>query len=221
MTINKCLVCDSDQIAEMLDDVPLRVGEFERTMQMRVTACASCGCSFHTAEQERHNKRQRLAFRKMVEGLLTGAEIRAIRQRHGLSQKQAAEIFGGGPVAFSKYEADDVAQSQAMDRLLRVFDAVPEAKAALLGEKVEALPVESLFEDENWRLVCLDMGHRLTTRSNDTHAYAFMRVLRRSLVDEEALKEPLSSVLKQHEAGTATRDVEWRPATHNAPEWRH
>lgn len=34
-------------------------------------------------------------------------------------------------MAFSKYEHDDVAQSDAMDKLLRVANAVPEALAHL------------------------------------------------------------------------------------------
>lgn len=136
MNDKKCPVCESEQLIHIEENVPLKAGDFEREMAMQATECQSCGCSFYTPEQERFNKRQRLAFRKHAEGLLTGEEIRAIRQRHGLTQKQAAEIFGGGPVAFAKYEADDVAQSQAMDRLIRVFDQLPVARAMLLGDAV-------------------------------------------------------------------------------------
>ncbi|MBV8380905.1 MAG: type II toxin-antitoxin system MqsA family antitoxin [Paucibacter sp.] len=51
---------------------------------------------------------------------ITGDEIRAIRRQYSINQAQAAAIFGGGPVAFSKYENDDVAHSAAMDKLLRL-----------------------------------------------------------------------------------------------------
>lgn len=134
MNDKKCPVCDSEKLIQIEEKVPLRAGDVEREMIMQATECASCGCSFHTPEQERFNKRQRLAFRKLAEGLLTGEQIRAIRQRYNLTQKQAAEIFGGGPVAFAKYEADDVAQSQAMDRLIRVFAQVPAARAMLVSD---------------------------------------------------------------------------------------
>jgi HTH-type transcriptional regulator/antitoxin MqsA len=40
-------------------------------------------------------------------------------------------LFGGDPVAFSKYEADDVTQSDAMDKLLRVVSFVPAVFAYL------------------------------------------------------------------------------------------
>ena len=68
-----------------------------------------------------------MAFRKSVDGLLTGTEIVALRKQYSLTQDQAAQLFGGGPVAFSKYENDDVSQSEAMDSLLRL---VRESEAA-------------------------------------------------------------------------------------------
>jgi HTH-type transcriptional regulator/antitoxin MqsA len=82
--------------------------------------CDVCGVEQADASHLRKNKRQMIAFRKQVEGLLSGAEVTALRERLGITQAQAAEIFGGGPTAFSKYESDDVAQSEAMDKLLRL-----------------------------------------------------------------------------------------------------
>ncbi len=41
-----------------------------------------------------------------------------------MSPKEAARILGGGPKAFYKYESVDVLQRFAMDRLLRLADAV-------------------------------------------------------------------------------------------------
>ena len=89
--------------------------------------CDVCGSDQAGADHVRRNKRALLAFKKSVDGLLSGAEVRAIREQLGISQAQAAKIFGGGPVAFSKYESDDVAQSEGMDKLLRLAAFVPEA----------------------------------------------------------------------------------------------
>jgi transcriptional regulator with XRE-family HTH domain len=44
--------------------------------------------------------------------------IRAIREVCGLSQREAARVFGGGPKAFEKYESGEVATSSSMTRLL-------------------------------------------------------------------------------------------------------
>jgi transcriptional regulator with XRE-family HTH domain len=64
---------------------------------------------------------------KVNQRLLTGSDIFSFRSRHNFTQLQAAEIFGGGPNAFSKYENEQVAQNRSMDLLIRVADAVPEA----------------------------------------------------------------------------------------------
>lgn len=76
-----------------------------------------------------------LAFRKSVDGLLTSTDILALRKRYGLTQTQAAQLFGGGPVAFSKYENDDVAHSEAMDSLLRLVRRSEVAYWELVAEK--------------------------------------------------------------------------------------
>lgn len=89
--------------------------------------CDVCGSEQAGASLCLKNKRLMMAFRKQVDGLLSGEEVRALRERLKLKQSEAARVFGGGPTAFSKYESDDVAQSAAMDKLLRVADAVPEA----------------------------------------------------------------------------------------------
>ena len=79
-----------------------------------------------------------MAFRKRVDELLTGAEITALRKQYKLTQGQAARRFGGGPVAFSKYENDDVAHSESMDNLLRLVRLVRRSAEAfwqLMEEK--------------------------------------------------------------------------------------
>ena len=76
-----------------------------------------------------------MAFRKSVDGLLTGTEICALRDKYKLTQGQAAKLFGGGPVAFSKYENDDVSQSESMDTLLRLVRRSEAAFWELVDER--------------------------------------------------------------------------------------
>jgi len=97
--------------------------------------CDVCMSDSAGAEQMRANKRGMIAFRKQVDGLLSGTEILALRKRYGLNQQQAARLFGGGPVAFSKYENDDVAHSEAMDKLLRIVLRSEMAYWELVGQE--------------------------------------------------------------------------------------
>ena len=62
-------------------------------------------------------------------------EVRAIRERLGLTQVEAGELLGGGPRAFTKYEAGTVRPAVAVISLLRLLEADPAALATLGGRK--------------------------------------------------------------------------------------
>lgn len=92
--------------------------------------CDQCGAEIFRPEQIRANDRAFAEAKRRADGLLLAEEIRSIRASLGLTQHQAAAIFGGGANAFSKYERGEVIQSVAMDRLLRLVARHP----ALLEE---------------------------------------------------------------------------------------
>lgn len=58
--------------------------------------------------------------------VLSPLVIRAIREVCGLSQQEAARVFGGGAKAFEKYESGEVAPSSSMTRLLLLAARRPE-----------------------------------------------------------------------------------------------
>ena len=113
-------VCGAGHVLEHAEQRKVEYRGREGNVAAYFKRCDTCGSEYADADLSRKNKRSMLAFRKSVEGLLTGQEILALRRRYGINQRQAALIFGGGPVAFSKYENDDVAHSEAMDKLLRL-----------------------------------------------------------------------------------------------------
>lgn len=129
-----CPICESGHLAEERGMNAVEHKSIAKELVMLFSVCDACGSEQVTDAQSRINKRAMIKFRKHVDGLLTGAEVRCLRARFGISQADAARIFGGGPVAFSKYENDDVAQSESMDKLLRVATDVPGAIEYLAGE---------------------------------------------------------------------------------------
>jgi len=61
-------------------------------------------------------------------------EIRAIRTDLGLSQVEAGKLLGGGPRAFTKYEAGTVKPAASVVALLRVLEANPDMIHVLRGD---------------------------------------------------------------------------------------
>ncbi|MGK7294215.1 MAG: type II toxin-antitoxin system MqsA family antitoxin [Candidatus Wenzhouxiangella sp. M2_3B_020] len=93
--------------------------------------CPECGADPVFPDQARRNHCRFQDARRRSDGLLTGDEIVRVREALGLTQRQAADLFGGGANAFSKYERGDVIQSVAMDRLMRLIAAHPEHMSEL------------------------------------------------------------------------------------------
>lgn len=130
-----CPICGEGHVTDHVDQVESEYKGHKTLLPLHYKLCDSCGSESAGVEESRANKRAVMAFRKSVDGLLTGAEITALRAKYQLTQAQAAKLFGGGPVAFSKYENDDVAQSEAMDTLLRLVRRSEAAFWELVDER--------------------------------------------------------------------------------------
>lgn len=130
-----CPLCGEGHVTDQIEEIETDYKGHSTQLPQHFLLCDHCGSDFAGAAQAKLNKRTLMAWRKQIDGLLTGAEVAAVREQYGITQAQAARLFGGGPVAFSKYENDDVAQSEAMDTLLRLVRRSPEAFRALVEEK--------------------------------------------------------------------------------------
>ncbi len=69
-----------------------------------------------------------------VDGILTPREVRAIREKLGISQREAGRILGGGPRSFQKYESGTDWVTRSMTNLLRLLDADPRRLREIKGE---------------------------------------------------------------------------------------
>jgi len=154
---NICPICGEGHLKDHVIKNAVEYKEQSAELDTLFSTCDVCGSEQSNAVQLRANKRAMIAFKKQVDGLLTGTQVRDLRERLGISQAEAAQIFGGGPVAFSKYESDDVSQSGAMDKLLRLADNIPQVFAHLTKEAgVELQPAN------HWDK--LEVEHRSKTR---------------------------------------------------------
>lgn len=130
-----CPICGEGHVTDHVDQVESEYKGHKTLLPLHYQLCDVCHSDLAGAKDSKLNKRAVLAFRKSVDGLLTGIEICALREKYKLTQSQAAKLFGGGPVAFSKYENDDVSQSESMDTLLRLVRRSETAFWELVEEK--------------------------------------------------------------------------------------
>ncbi len=142
MTTNPtCTECGEGRLTPSTWEMDVRHGDRTlRVKDLECYVCDHCGADPVFTDQIRRNQLRVADAKRQSDGLLTGAEVRSLREHLGLSQQQAAVIFGGGANAFSKYERGDVSQSVAMDRLLKA--------AAFVPGVLEFLAVESGFSCE-------------------------------------------------------------------------
>jgi len=70
-------------------------------------------------------------LKMQCEGLLSPQEIRRIRKKLRLTQKEAGTIIGGGPRAFQKYESGELLPSRAVVSALKLLDSNPKGLEVL------------------------------------------------------------------------------------------
>jgi HTH-type transcriptional regulator/antitoxin MqsA len=126
-----CPVCDSGELyTHTYSDTFKHNGQPLQVHGLEGCECPVCGADPILPDQIKQNQMRIADAKRHADGMLSGLELRQVREQLGLTQRQAAEIFGGGAKAFAKYERGEVVQSAAMDSLLRLVDRY----SALLGE---------------------------------------------------------------------------------------
>ena len=120
MNKQKCFDCGAPEVQFFTESESFDYKGQSLTVDVEYTVCPNCGADAILPDQiKRNDGRVRDAWRK-ADGLLTGTEIADMRKKLGLTQQDAAKVFGGGINAFSKYERGEVIQSEGMDKLMRL-----------------------------------------------------------------------------------------------------
>lgn len=141
-----CPVCCEGHLVTSEKVVPLKSGSHMIDVEQHSHVCDLCGTAIATAEDLKFNARAFRAADQRASGRMNGYDIKALRKRFKISHKAAGQIFGGGPVAFCKYENHEIAPTDAMDNLLWVacrFPGVAEALAVRHGVALSVAPTAS------------------------------------------------------------------------------
>lgn len=93
--------------------------------------CRECGEGIHSGKDLKITDKALNELKMQSEGLLSPQEIRRIRKKLRLTQKEAGTIIGGGPRAFQKYESGELLPSRAVVSALKLLDSNPKGLEVL------------------------------------------------------------------------------------------
>lgn len=124
----KCPVCGAAELIHDTRDQPYTY-KGETTVIAAVTGdfCPACAESILDAAESNRVMREMQAFSKQVNAAIVDpAFITNVRKKLDLDQREAAEIFGGGINAFSRYENGKTKPPLALVKLFKLLDRHPD-----------------------------------------------------------------------------------------------
>ncbi len=129
----KCQICARAELVHDIRDMPYTY-KGETTVIPMVTGdfCPACGEVVLTMAESNRVSALMLEFNKQVNASIVNPEFIAnVRKKLNLNQREAAEIFGGGINAFSRYENGKTKPPLALVKLLRILDHHPDLLAEI------------------------------------------------------------------------------------------
>lgn len=132
----KCPACGAAKLVHDTRDMPYTYkGESTTIAAVTGDFCPACGEVVCDMTESTRTSALILEFKKQVNASIVDPEfIASVRKKLALDQREAAEIFGGGVNAFSRYENGKTKPPLALVKLLKVLDRHPdlldEVKAA-------------------------------------------------------------------------------------------
>lgn len=94
--------------------------------------CDSCHEGVIGGNDRLATQKKLQTLRAEIDGLLTPETIKKIREKLKLSQRDAAELFGGGINAFSRYERGETPAPKSLCQLLILLEKHPNLSNELM-----------------------------------------------------------------------------------------
>ena len=129
----KCPICAEAELVHDTRDIPyIYKGEMTTIPGMTGDFCPACGEAILEAAESARTGALMLEFNKQVNASIVDPEfIVSVRKKLALDQREAAEIFGGGVNAFSRYENGKTKPPLALVKLLKVLERHPDLLAEI------------------------------------------------------------------------------------------
>lgn len=173
------------------EDYPLKRGTVR--IKAQIYRCESCNGTFTDVAQEEFNYELAVEVFRKEKNLLFPHEIKSVRDKYELSQRQFCALLGWSPTTLSSYENNKIQDQSHNDELMllksptnmmRVLDIhsknLDDKVAAKLEERVKGLVIEERVELERHQLSNLyddvPIGKMTGNRSFDLHRFVQVAV---------------------------------------------
>ena len=129
----KCPVCGGAELVHNTRDMPYAYkGESTTIPAVTGDYCPACDEAILDINESRRTSASMREFTKQVNAAIVDPDfIASVRKKLNLDQREAAEIFGGGVNAFSRYENGKTKPPLALVKLLKVLDRHPDLLAEI------------------------------------------------------------------------------------------
>lgn len=135
MSKNQCPICGELQQEYAIKDMVYTYKNVEFTIAQPALWCSACGEGIISAKDSNSVAKEIQTEKAKIDDILTPDEIKKTRTKLKLTQKAAAELFGGGINAFNRYEHGKLSIPRSMSELLRILNKHPDQLKEILDRK--------------------------------------------------------------------------------------
>ena len=125
ITLEYCPFCGEKSYAHCIKPMTLTYKSQQISVNQPGYWCNHCGEGIIGGTDRKQTQKELQELRAKIDGLLSPQEIKKVREKLHLTQRKAAEIFGGGVNAFSKYERGELPVSKPLSQLFHLLDKHP------------------------------------------------------------------------------------------------
>ncbi len=127
----KCPCCGAAELTQDTRDIPYTYkGETTNIPEVTGEFCLACGeVVLDRAHGDRYSEMVGMFQRQINAAYVDPAYIAKVRKKLDLDQREAAELFGGGVNAFSRYENGKTKPPLALVKLFKLLDRHPDLLA--------------------------------------------------------------------------------------------
>lgn len=124
----KCPICASANLVHDTRDIPHIYKGVSTVIQSAIgDFCPACGEGVFNIKESNRISTEMLAFNKQVNATIIDPNfIAKVRKKLEIDQREAAELFGGGVNAFSRYESGKTKPPLALIKLFKILDLHPD-----------------------------------------------------------------------------------------------